>query len=357
MNRGAFVVLSALWLCCAHGSPSGAPDLEKLRASGPEGLQAARDRAAKECSPRGAPPQACCAALMEEGDMLWARHDESEALAAYNRARNRCPMFAPVRRHMFLMKHAAQGATRSQAVDVHNLEASVDFHLGEDIRLAWYQLFLDGELASDRPISTTVGPHELWVELYLESRRQDEAPVRLDALRAVEIPSEVAEGRGVIGKVRLRLAEQPGANLAARVVPTIEPPVFSTEEMRAKEGKEVLEMIAAQRKAVPRPASASTPVDPSSTKLLPPATGARQLLTPRDRWALPTLPAPGVVWGLFKVCVTPQGAVDHVEVLKSAARQLDGDFVAMIQKFEYRPYLINGTAVTFCYPMRIELRR
>jgi hypothetical protein len=106
--------------------------------------------------------------------------------------------------------------------------------------------------------------------------------------------------------------------------------------------------------------------------LLPPAVGAAQLISDiqkgRYRASLPReLAGPGrVYWGLYKICVGTNGAVSKVNVIRSsalvedgqpgpAARTLDGRWTTAIRSWRYRPYVVAGVAVPFCYMTRLQL--
>jgi protein TonB len=107
----------------------------------------------------------------------------------------------------------------------------------------------------------------------------------------------------------------------------------------------------------------AVPVQAETAKLLPPAVGKGQLISdmvndPRYRPHLPPVlnRAGNVVWGLFKLCVTAQGSVHSVQVLKSADKLVDNDWVALLKTLQHRPYSIGGRPVPYCYPMRLEVR-
>jgi periplasmic protein TonB len=75
----------------------------------------------------------------------------------------------------------------------------------------------------------------------------------------------------------------------------------------------------------------------------------------------PTLPpalnrAGMVVWGLFKICVTAKGDVDKVTMLRPADPLVNDMWMAKIKTWKYKPYSVNGRAVPFCHPARIEVR-
>jgi hypothetical protein len=71
----------------------------------------------------------------------------------------------------------------------------------------------------------------------------------------------------------------------------------------------------------------------------------------------PSLNQPGlVVWGLFKVCVDPGGDVFAVRILKSADPEVNERWKATIRGWKHRPYQVDGKPVSYCYPMRLEVR-
>jgi hypothetical protein len=188
---------------CQHQDRSGV-DLDKLKTN-PNALEAARATAATECRPTGAPSDACCTAMMEEGDALWAQGQKQPAWRAFNEVRGRCPMFAPVRRHMFAVRKVLRpaGEPAPAAVTV-GVNVTVDTRLGENARLVGYQSYFDGErVVQGAPMPTTAGLHEVMTELYLEARKPGELPVRLDAVAEVELPAELAsESRRGVRRAR-----------------------------------------------------------------------------------------------------------------------------------------------------------
>jgi hypothetical protein len=76
----------------------------------------------------------------------------------------------------------------------------------------------------------------------------------------------------------------------------------------------------------------------------------------------PTLPkeinrAGIVVWGLYKVCVSTEGNVKSVSVIKTALPGgMDAHWIARMENWKYAPYSVDGKAVPFCHPARIEVR-
>ncbi|HXU82028.1 MAG TPA: hypothetical protein VN914_11565 [Polyangia bacterium] len=98
-------------------------------------------------------------------------------------------------------------------------------------------------------------------------------------------------------------------------------------------------------------------------RLLPPHIGKGQLLSDvaNDPRVKPTLPmalnrAGNKVWGIYKVCVDNDGDVFDVKMLKSAHFLVDASWMALIRRFRHKPYSINGVAVPYCYPLRLEVR-
>jgi protein TonB len=65
--------------------------------------------------------------------------------------------------------------------------------------------------------------------------------------------------------------------------------------------------------------------------------------------------AGNTIWGMFKVCVTAQGTVQDVKVIKGADPLADNEWMAKIRTWRYKPYSINGRPVPFCYPLRLTV--
>lgn len=58
---------------------------------------------------------------------------------------------------------------------------------------------------------------------------------------------------------------------------------------------------------------------------------------------------------MLKVCVSAQGAVTSVQLMKSATAALDGQFPSVIGRWRYRPLVADGVPTPFCYPLRYEV--
>jgi periplasmic protein TonB len=111
------------------------------------------------------------------------------------------------------------------------------------------------------------------------------------------------------------------------------------------------------------PAARPPPPKPEDTppKFLAPNIAGQQLLTdprkdPRYRVALP--PALGTagmrLWAMLKVCVSEEGSVQDVKIIKSMDAAADSLLQAKIMTWKYKPVSIDGHAVRFCYNFRYE---
>jgi hypothetical protein len=101
----------------------------------------------------------------------------------------------------------------------------------------------------------------------------------------------------------------------------------------------------------------------ASFKLLPPNVGAGQIISDilHDPQYKPDLPhdknlAGARFWGLYKICVDTGGEVTSVVTLRNPDFTVDQRWKTVIRRWRYRPYTINGRAVPFCHPMRIEVQ-
>jgi len=332
-----------LLVACTHHD--GTPDLERLK-NDPGALDRARAAASQRCQP-GSPSDDCCSALMQEGDTLWARSDQEAAWQAYQRTRARCPVYAPVRRHMFLMKHPLSARTNRKELEL-GVHVVMSPRLKDDLRLAYYDLYLDGEPALERPVKTTVGTHEATLEVYLAPRTQGPAPARLDETLIIDVPAALADETEPNAHITVTVTDRTGDTIPQRVA--VEMKAGFTSRTR------FLESLPTGRPTTAPAPNPAAPADGDTMKFLPPTLGLKQLLTPRDQW----LPAElqqkaGGSWGLFKICVNKAGAVDEVSVLRSPARTVEGDFVSAIRTWTFQPYVIGGAPVSFCYPMRLAV--
>jgi hypothetical protein len=60
---------------------------------------------------------------------------------------------------------------------------------------------------------------------------------------------------------------------------------------------------------------------------------------------------------LFRICVSTEGTVSNVVVLKSANADADQVLCTAIEKWRYRPRIVDGVARPFCHPIRIVYSR
>jgi protein TonB len=109
------------------------------------------------------------------------------------------------------------------------------------------------------------------------------------------------------------------------------------------------------------PAPPPPPPKPSGPKLVSAKLGRGQLLIdPNDERYRVKLPPPLARSGetyvaMLKVCVSAQGAVTSVQLMKSATPAIDGQFPSVIGRWRYRPLIADGAPTPFCYPLRYEV--
>jgi major membrane immunogen (membrane-anchored lipoprotein) len=60
---------------------------------------------------------------------------------------------------------------------------------------------------------------------------------------------------------------------------------------------------------------------------------------------------------LFRICVSTEGTVSNVVVLKSASEEVDRLVGAAITSWRYRPRIVDGSPRPFCHPIRIIYAR
>jgi len=119
-------------------------------------------------------------------------------------------------------------------------------------------------------------------------------------------------------------------------------------------------------------AAASEVGDPSAgPQQLSAEAGAKLLLSdvqraPHKLTLPPDLARHGLVyWGLYKICVDPQGQVAEVKVLRSATGRkattpepradLDQHWIRIVKGWRYRPHQVDGQARPFCYVANLEV--
>lgn len=58
---------------------------------------------------------------------------------------------------------------------------------------------------------------------------------------------------------------------------------------------------------------------------------------------------------MLRICVSAQGAVTGVQLVKGASPAIDAQFPRVIGRWRYRPLLADGQATPFCYLLRYEV--
>jgi TonB family protein len=57
-------------------------------------------------------------------------------------------------------------------------------------------------------------------------------------------------------------------------------------------------------------------------------------------------------WAMVKVCVEPGGNVKEAKIVKGADALLDPEILSKVRTWRYKPYMVNGRPVPFCYMLR-----
>jgi protein TonB len=58
----------------------------------------------------------------------------------------------------------------------------------------------------------------------------------------------------------------------------------------------------------------------------------------------------------IRICVTAQGTVSSVKILKPSIPVIDLQIPQVIPRWRYKPYLVDGKPAEFCYPMNYRVR-
>jgi hypothetical protein len=107
---------------------------------------------------------------------------------------------------------------------------------------------------------------------------------------------------------------------------------------------------------------------------LTPEAGSKLLLSdvqrPPHKLTLPAeLAKPGWgYWGLYKICVDPQGKVAAVKIISPAsprgsvtpeppANGPDQHWMSIVKGWQYRPHQVDGQAQPFCYVAKLDLEQ
>jgi protein TonB len=103
------------------------------------------------------------------------------------------------------------------------------------------------------------------------------------------------------------------------------------------------------------------PPKPTGPKIVSASVGRGQLLidpnSERYRVKLPlALARSGETYvALLRLCVSAEGGVTSVQVLKGAGAALDGQFPSVMGRWRYRPLMADGVPTPFCYLLRYEV--
>jgi len=103
------------------------------------------------------------------------------------------------------------------------------------------------------------------------------------------------------------------------------------------------------------------PPKPTGPKIVSASVGRGQLLidpnAERYRVKLPlVLARTGETYtAMLRLCVSAEGGVTSVQVLKGAGAALDGQFPSVIGRWRYRPLIADGVPSPFCYLLRYEV--
>jgi protein TonB len=108
-------------------------------------------------------------------------------------------------------------------------------------------------------------------------------------------------------------------------------------------------------------APAPTPPKPTGPKLVSAKIARGQLLIdPNAEPYRVKLPPPLARSGetyvaMLRICVSAQGAVTGVQLMKGASPAIDAQFPRVIGRWRYRPLLADGQPTPFCYLLRYEV--
>jgi hypothetical protein len=341
----AAAAAAATAAACGHGSGDG-PDLQALRADPAGALRRARAAVARQCPSPGSPSDDCCAAMTSEGDALLAGDQRQAAHDAYEKTRNRCLLYQPVRRRLFLLRQPAGPASQRALKQEVTLNVMLELDLQDDVRLAWFATYLDGQPVPKVGNSLLAfGEHELWVELYFEPRERGAlgGPTRVDVFQTVVVPRSLEGEKHLAGGVNLQVRDEGGAGtLAARIRCQPTPVPF----------RNLLKALAR------RPSQAARPAEEGAQPrrlMLAPNVALRQRITPAES-ALPLALQQAKFWGLFKICVSAEGQVENVTTMTTDNPALVSDLTAAIRRWTFRPFLDPGDQrpAAFCAPFRLQ---
>ena len=149
-----------------------------------------------------------------------------------------------------------------------------------------------------------------------------------------------------------------------------EPPKPEPQEESGEEHGEPNGQVGGQVGGVPggvlggvvgSPAPPPPPPKPTGPKIVSASVGRGQLLIdpnsePYRVKLPPALARSGETYvAMLRLCVSAEGRVTSVQVLKGAGPALDGQFPSVMARWRYRPLMADGTPTPFCYLLRYEV--
>lgn len=94
---------------------------------------------------------------------------------------------------------------------------------------------------------------------------------------------------------------------------------------------------------------------PPGAKMLPPIVARGQCLEcPVPKLPEAVLPKGRTAWAMVKICVDTAGQVVSTKMVKAISPGADAEIDKALRKWKYRPYLIQGRPVPFCYIQRLD---
>jgi len=99
--------------------------------------------------------------------------------------------------------------------------------------------------------------------------------------------------------------------------------------------------------------------DGEPPKTLPPNVGNGLRITDPNSNAVrlpPAMKSAGIsFWAMVKTCVDASGTVSSTKIVRKADPSLDSQIEQAIRAWKYKPSVINGKPVPFCYMVRYEI--
>jgi protein TonB len=100
--------------------------------------------------------------------------------------------------------------------------------------------------------------------------------------------------------------------------------------------------------------------DPGPRLVAPQVARALLLIDPNDERYRVSLPpalerAGATLSAIVRVCVSAQGAVTEVRIVRGAGPAVDAQIPSVLGRWRYRALLLDGKPTPFCYPLRYEI--